>query len=109
MMHADAHRSWSVRPLAETDLEAYLDIYLNSYPAYKDLDRACRDHYREKHRRELREDTQTKTVGLFEGANLIATMKLILFSMNFFGQMQPACGLMALEVHPLHKKKGAAL
>lgn len=42
MMHADAHRSWSVRPLAETDLEAYLDIYLNSYPAYKDLDRACR-------------------------------------------------------------------
>ena len=73
MMHADAHRSWSVRPLAETDLEAYLDIYLNSYPAYKDLDRACRDHYREKHRRELREDTQTKTVGLFEGANLIAT------------------------------------
>ena len=80
MMHADAHRSWSVRPLAETDLEAYLDIYLNSYPAYKDLDRACRDHYREKHRRELREDTQTKTVGLFEGANLIATMKLILFA-----------------------------
>ena len=109
MMHADAHRSWSVRPLAETDLEAYLDIYLNSYPAYKDLDRACRDYYREKHRRELQEDTQTKTVGLFEGANLIATMKLILFSMNFFGQMQPACGLMALEVHPLHKKKGAAL
>lgn len=67
MMYADARRSWSVRPLAETDLEAYLDIYLNSYPAYKDLDRACRDHYREKHRRELREDTQTKTVGAFRG------------------------------------------
>ena len=33
-------------------------------------------------------------------------MKLILFSMNFFGQMQPACGLMAMEVHPLHKKEG---
>lgn len=29
--------------------------------------------------------------------------------MNFFGAMQPACGVMALEVHPLHKKKGAAL
>ena len=48
-------------------------------------------------------------MGLFEGDTLIGTMKLILFSMNFFGQMQPACGLMALEVHPLHKKKGAAL
>ena len=109
MMHADAHRNRTVRPLAETDLEAYLDIYLNAYPAYKDLDQACRDRYREKHRTELREDTQTRTVGLFEGETLIATMKLILFSMNFFGQMQPACGLMALEVHPLHKKKGAAL
>ncbi len=108
-MCAAADRNWTVRPLTEGDLEPYLDIYLNSYPAYKDLDQACRDHYREKHRTELREDTQTRTVGLFEGATLIATMKLILFSMNFFGRMQPACGLMALEVHPLHKKKGAAL
>ena len=40
-----------------------------------------------------------QTVGLFEDDVLIATMKLILFSMNFFGKMQPACGLMALEVH----------
>ena len=50
-----------------------------------------------------------QTVGLFEGDVLIATMKLILFSMNCFGRMQTACGLMALEVHPLHKKQGAAL
>ena len=73
------------------------------------MDAACRAHYRDKHLTELREDTQTRTVGLFEGDTLIATMKLILFSMNFFGRMQPACGLMALEVHPLHKKEGAAL
>ena len=45
-----------IRPLAEADLEAYLDIYLNSYPAYKSLDAVCREHYREKHRLELRED-----------------------------------------------------
>ena len=104
-MHNDtASRSWDVRPLTAADIEAYLDIYLNSYPAYKSLDAACRAHYRDKHLTELREDTQTRTVGLFEGDTLIATMKLILFSMNFFGRMQPACGLMALEVHPLHKK-----
>lgn len=109
MMSTAADRNWTIRPLTEEDLEPYLDIYLNSYPAYKDLDQSCREHYREKHRTELREDTQTRTVGLFEGPTLIATMKLILFSMNFFGRMQPACGLMALEVHPLHKKKGAAL
>ena len=45
-----------IRPLAEANLEDYLDIYLNSYPAYKQLDAECREHYREKHRLELRED-----------------------------------------------------
>lgn len=105
----DNGRSWTFRPLTKADIEPYLDIYLNSYPAYKSLDEECRLHYRQKHLTELREDTQTQTVGLFENGVLIATAKLILFSMNFFGVMQPACGLMALEVHPLHKKKGAAL
>ena len=103
------HTNRTIRPLTQQDLEAYLDIYLNAYPAYKTLDEACREHYREKHRLELREDRQVQTVGLFEGDVLIATMKLILFSMNCFGRMQTACGLMALEVHPLHKKQGAAL
>ena len=100
------HINRTIRPLTQQDLEAYLDIYLNAYPAYKTLDEACREHYREKHRLELREDRQVQTVGLFEGDVLIATMKLILFSMNCFGRMQTACGLMALEVHPLHKKQG---
>ena len=109
MHNETAARKWAFRPLTEGDIEAYLDIYLNAYPAYKALDAECRQHYREKHLLELREDRQTRTVGLFENDTLIGTMKLILFSMNFFGQMQPACGLMALEVHPLHKRKGAAL
>ena len=109
MEHGTTERSWTIRPLTEADIEAYLDIYLNSSPAYKSLDEECRQHYRDKHRLELQEDRQTQTMGLFEGGTLLATMKLIRFSMNFFGKMQPACGLMALEVHPLHKKKGVAL
>ena len=36
-----------IRPLTQQDIEAYLDIYLNSYPAYKSLDAECRQHYRE--------------------------------------------------------------
>ena len=107
--YAGKREDWQIRPLTEADIEAYLDIYLNSYPAYKSLDAECRQHYREKHLLELREDREVKTVGLFEKDTLIATMKLVGFSMNFFGRMQPACGLMALEVHPLHKRKGAAL
>ena len=67
------HTNRTIRPLTQQDLEAYLDIYLNAYPAYKTLDEACREHYREKHRLELREDRQVQTVGLFEGDVLIAT------------------------------------
>lgn len=105
MGNVTANRAWDVRPVTEADIEAYLDIYLNSYPAYKTLDEECRAHYRSKHLTELREDTQTRTMGLFEGGTLIATMKLILFSMNFFGVMQPACGVMALEVHPCTRRR----
>ena len=65
-----------IRPLTEADLEAYLDIYLNSYPAYKTLDAECREHYREKHRLELREDRQVKTVGLFEDGVLLSLIHI---------------------------------
>ncbi|MFR7636309.1 MAG: GNAT family N-acetyltransferase [Lachnospiraceae bacterium] len=106
MGNVTADRAWDIHPVTEADIEAYLDIYLNSYPAYKTLDEECRAHYRSKHLTELREDTQTRTMGLFEGGTLIATMKLILFSMNFFGVMQPACGVMALEVHPPAQEEG---
>ena len=29
--------NWAIRPLTEADVEPYLDIYLNAYPAYKAL------------------------------------------------------------------------
>ena len=34
------HTNRTIRPLTQQDLEAYLDIYLNAYPAYKTLDEA---------------------------------------------------------------------
>nr|WP_315019819.1 GNAT family N-acetyltransferase [uncultured Aminipila sp.] len=98
-----------IRPLKFADIEAYLDIYLNAYPAFKNLDDECRAHYREKITLELKEDKEVKCVGLFEGDTLISIMKIVHFSMNIYGKMQLACGLMSLAVHPLHKKKGAAL
>lgn len=39
MGNVTADRAWDVHPVTEADIEAYLDIYLNSYPAYKTLDR----------------------------------------------------------------------
>ena len=90
-------------------IEDYLTIYLNAYPAFKSIG----DEGREAKRRvvipSMEGDKNIHFYGLFEGETLIAVMKLIDFSMNLFGEMKPVVGLMSLAVHPLHKKKGAAL
>jgi len=54
----------------------------------------------------LKEYKHVNFFGMYEDDVLVSTMKLIDFDMNFFGEMRRATGLMALGVHPLHKKKG---
>ncbi len=98
-----------IRKLTATDVESYLDVYLNAYPAYKDLDDECREKYRKKATREITENKEVIHWGMLEGDKVIAIMKVVHFNMNTFGQMQPAYGLMALGVHPLYKKQGVAL
>ena len=98
-----------IRKLTARDVESYLDVYLNAYPAYKDLDDECREKYRKKATREITENKEVIHWGMLEGDKVIAIMKVVHFNMNMFGQMQPAYGLMALGVHPLYKKQGVAL
>lgn len=98
-----------VRRLTPEDMADYMDIYLNAYPAGKDLSDECREKYYKRNLQSLQEFDHVNFFGLFEeDKTLIATMKLIDFDINLFGEMRKACGLMALGVHPLHKKKGAA-
>lgn len=97
-----------LRNLTLDDIESYLEVYLNAYPAYKELDEACRDKYRKKVSIEITENKEVELLGLFEDDRMIAFMKIVNFSMNIYGRMQHVCGLMSLAVHPLHKKKGVA-
>ena len=98
-----------IRKLTARDVESYLDVYLNAYPAYKELDDECREKYRKKATREITENKEVIHWGMLEGDKVIAIMKVVHFNMNMFGKMQPAYGLMALGVHPLYKKQGVAL
>lgn len=98
-----------IKLITPQHIEDYLTIYLNAYPAYKDIGDEGREKYRPKILNSMENDKHIHFYGLFEDGRLIATMKLIDFSVNLFGRMQTATGLMALGVHPLHKKKGAAL
>ena len=98
-----------IRPLGPDDVEEYLTIYLMSYPAFKDIGDEGRAYKRGLVLDSMANDKDIHFMGLFEDDTLIAAMKLIDFNMNIFGEMQKATGLMALGVHPLHKRKGAAL
>lgn len=99
----------TIRPLGPENIEEYLTIYLDSYPAFKDIGDEGRAAKRSVVLSSMEKDENIHFTGLFEDDELIATMKIIDFQMNIFGKMKPATGLMALGVHPLHKKKGAAL
>lgn len=101
-----------IRRLTPDDMPAYMEIYLNAYPAGKDLSDECYEKYYNRNLQSMTEYDHVNFFGLFEdsdeGSQLIATMKLIDFDINLFGEMKKATGLMALGVHPLHKRKGAA-
>lgn len=97
-----------IRRLVPEDMPAYIDIYLNAYPAGKDLSDECRNKYYNRNLQSLQEFEHVNFFGMFEDDTLIAIMKLIDFDMNLFGKMKRATGLMSLGVHPLHKRKGAA-
>lgn len=97
-----------IRKLTPADIPGYMDIYLNAYPAGKDLSEECYDKYAARHSQSMEEFDHVTYYGLFEGEQMAAAMKLIDFDMNLYGRMCKATGLMALGVHPLHKKKGLA-
>ncbi|MBR5489616.1 MAG: GNAT family N-acetyltransferase [Firmicutes bacterium] len=97
-----------IRRLVPEDMPAYMEIYLNAYPAGKDLSDECYEKYYNRNLQSMTVFDHVNFYGMFEDGQLIATMKLIDFDMNLFGQMRRSTGLMALGVHPLHKRKGAA-
>ncbi len=89
-------------------IEDYLTIYLNAYPAFKNIGDEGRKKYRARILHSMANDKNINFYGLYEDGKLVANMKLIDFKMNAFGVMQKACGLMALAVHPMYKKRGVA-
>lgn len=97
-----------IRKLTPADMNQYMEIYLNAYPAGKDLSEECYEKYAARHSQSMEEFDHVTYYGLFEGDQMAAAMKLIDFDMNLYGRMRKATGLMALGVHPLHKKKGLA-
>ena len=98
-----------IRKIGPEIMDEYMYIYLNAYPAFKDLDEDCYNKYRAKNIRDMELDDDVDFYGCFEDDKLVATMKLVSFKMNIYGEMKKAVGLMALGVHPLHKKQGIAL
>lgn len=85
-----------------------MEIYLNAYPAGKDLSEECYEKYYRRNLWSMQSLEDVNFFGCFEGETLVATMKLIDFKINLFGTMRRAIGLMALAVHPMYKRRGIA-
>lgn len=87
-----------------SELTEYSKIYVNAFPAT-----AVSVENAAKRFQDLVEKDDCSTLrGLFEGSELIAGMRLIDFSVNYFGQFIPAGGVGAVAVDMLKKKQGAA-
>lgn len=99
----------TIRNVGPESIDQYMEVYLNSYPAFKSLDDDCYAHYEEKTLLDMTTDPDVDFVGMFEDEKMIAIMKVVHFRINLFGRMQSAYGLMSLGVHPLYKKQHAAL
>lgn len=97
-----------IRELKPSDIDQYVENYLNAYPAFKTLDDTCREEHKQRNLRNM-QLPDVDYIGMFDGSLLVASMKLVHFQMNLYGTMVPALGLMSLAVHPLQKKKGHAL
>ena len=53
-----------IRPIGPEDVEQYLEVYLNAYPAFKSLDDECRQFYREKTIFDMTNDKEVDFFGL---------------------------------------------
>ena len=91
-------------------VEPYLDIYCSAYPAHFFGGASSREAQRVKVLTDMERDRdEVEFVGLLEDGVLAAIMKVVSFSMNFYGGMGRAAGLMSLAVHPLYKRRGLSL
>ena len=94
-----------IKNIGPERIEEYLTVYLNAYPAFKSLDDSCRNITGRRQRPicgKIRGSVEF--VGLFEDNKLVATMKIVKFSMNFYGRMEYATGLMPWRFIPCIRK-----
>ena len=81
-----------IRKLTPADMAGYMEIYLNAYPAGKDLSEECYDKYAARHTQSMEEFDHVTYYGLFEGDQMAAAMidrlvhhgHLILFEGNSY-------------------------
>jgi len=95
-------------PIAKDRINEYTDCYFGAYTAFKDMTEAGRESKKELLLYSMDNDKSVHFFGLEEDGKIIATMRIVDYEINIFGQMKKAAGLASLAVHHLHKKQHAA-
>jgi hypothetical protein len=97
----------NVKPLPESDLEDFVHIVANSYPAMEINSGEERDRSKQLLKSTYEEPARC-IYGLYRQGKLLGGMILIDFTMNYRGTMIPAGGVGLVAVDLLHKKEKVA-
>ena len=96
-----------IRPLAESGIDAYVEIMAGAYPGLNIVTETDRQRMRDRLVSTF-EDPSVTIYGLSHGDQLLAGMILYDFTMNVRGTLLPAGGLGSLAVDLLHRKQRLA-
>jgi predicted acetyltransferase len=97
-----------IRVLSAPHFDKLAHILATAYPGFKILAAADRERFQERVRQLHEEDPTATFYGLFREGELLGTMCLYDFVMNFLGVHMPAGGIGQLAVDLMHKKEHAA-
>lgn len=101
--------SSEVRPIPEGDVEAFVRIAANAYPAFEvSSDEQVQRLAQRMWEAERRDGGVTRLYGLYREGRLVGGMRLFDFTMNMFGAMVPVGGVGMVAVDLAHKRRHVA-
>jgi predicted acetyltransferase len=104
----EEHAMSEIRMLSPDDFDALVLVFAEAYPGLEIVSREDRQRFKERALKFHQEDPATSFYGLFRDWQLLGTMCLHDFAMNFLGTRIPVGGVGQVAVDLAHKKEHVA-
>jgi hypothetical protein len=88
--------------IGKSSLDEYENVYNSGGGALEVLNTERPGFHRNRTMETMDNEYDTHFIGLYDGDEMIAAMKIVDFCMNIYGHMQQATGLMSIYIHAAH-------